>query len=512
MTVNYGDWIHPMLNLNFLLSWTPILLIFVMAAFFRASALKLSVWGLLYTIGLAVTLFRTDPAAIALAAADGVLTTTPLLLVVYFGIILSLFLIRKGSLQRLAGWLDSAGRLNPVSHALLLSFGVGNFLEGAGIIAEPVAAPMIFASGIRPTASVALSVIGYSGLMHLSLAGVIVTVLASVTAIPAQTLAWDLGILSFVPAMLFAFAVPWIVRVPKGFRNNLLPLVGTGLLAASSALITARFIAVSIAGMLAGITVIAFFYLLTRHLPRLEPGLLKDLAPFLFIFASLASVNLFPPLRHLVRDEWIVTLRLIPGHSINLRPLYDAYLYLFLAFLLAWRLHATGEERIGTFFRTVSRKAAVAVTAIALFGAMGQIIAYSGYGKGFANFIPGNNIALCLASGLIDCTGKFYPVFAPFLGWIGTFLTGYGMASVMLFGKLQLQAAQILGISPSLLASALTVGASIGSVSSPFKIALAAPLCGAEGREGYILAKTIPLGLAVSFATGVFTLFAGWMR
>jgi lactate permease len=143
---------------------------------------------------------------------------------------------------------------------------------------------------------------------------------------------------------------------------------------------------------------------------------------------------------------------------------------------------------------------------------LGQIIAYSGYGKGFGHFDPGNNIAICLASGLIDCTGRFYPVFAPFLGWIGTFLTGYGMASVMLFGKLQLQAAQILGISPSLLASALTVGASIGSVSSPFKIALAAPLCGAEGREGDILARTIPLGLAVSFATGVFTLCTGWMR
>jgi lactate permease len=236
--------------------------------------------------------------------------------------------------------------------------------------------------------------------------------------------------------------------------------------------------------------------------------LLKDLAPFLFIFVSLASVNLFPLLRYLCRDEWIFALRLIPGHSINLRPLYDAYLYLF----LAYRLHATDEEKIVTFFRTGSRKAMGAVAAIALFGAMGEIISYTGYSKGFTHLIPGNNIAICLASGLIGCTGKFYPVLAPFLGWIGTFLTGYGMASVMLFGKLQLQAAQIMGISPSLLASALTVGASIGSVSSPFKIALAAPLCGAEGREGEILAKTIPLGLAVSFATGVFTLFTGWMR
>jgi lactate permease len=75
-------------------------------------------------------------------------------------------------------------------------------------------------------------------------------------------------------------------------------------------------------------------------------------------------------------------------------------------------------------------------------------------------------------------------VFAPFPGRIGTLLTGYGMASVTICCKLQLQATQIMGIFKSLIAAALMVGARIGSASSPFKIALAAPLCGAEGREG----------------------------
>jgi hypothetical protein len=36
-----------MLKLNFFLSWTPILLIFVLAIFYHASALKLAIWGVL---------------------------------------------------------------------------------------------------------------------------------------------------------------------------------------------------------------------------------------------------------------------------------------------------------------------------------------------------------------------------------------------------------------------------------------------------------------------------------
>jgi len=492
--------------LNFLLSWTPILLIFVLAVFFRTGALRLSLWAFLYTLILATFVFETDLQVILLAAVDGVLTTTPLLLVVYAGILLSLFLIEKGSLQRLAAWLDAGGKLNSVRHSLLLSFGIGNFLEGAGIIAEPVAAPMIRASGVKPTASAVLSVLGYSGVMHLSLAGVIFAVLATVTGLPPQVLARDLGILSFVATFLFAFCVPWILGVAYGFRMNIVPLFVTALLTASVTLIAARFVATSIAGMFGGIAVVVFFFVMVRHLPKRVPGLMRDIAPFAFIVACLASVNLIPSLRHLCRNEWVVTVRLIPGHTISLRPFFDAYLYLFLAFLLAYRLHASTNDSLKTLLLKSTSKASKAVLAMALFGAMGQVIAYTGYGDAFARFDPGKNIALCLAQGLIDLTGNLYPLFAPVLGWIGTFLTGYGVASIMLFGNLHLQTAEMMGISSSLLVSSMTVGASIGSISSPFKIAIAAPLCGAEGKEGEILRKTIPLGIAVSLATGLFTL------
>ncbi len=73
----------------------------------------------------------------------------------------------------------------------------------------------------------------------------------------------------------------------------------------------------------------------------------------------------------------------------------------------------------------------------------------------------------------------------------------------MLFGQLQIQAAGLLGASGAWLASALAVGSSVGSISSPFKIALATPMVGAVGQEGRILRVTIPLGLAVSLAVGL---------
>jgi lactate permease len=113
------------------------------------------------------------------------------------------------------------------------------------------------------------------------------------------------------------------------------------------------------------------------------------------------------------------------------------------------------------------------------------------------------NIPLVLAMGLKTYTGSWYPLFVPLLGWAGTFLTGYGVASLMLFGELQVHAAEVLGVSAVWLAAGLTVGASLGSISSPFKIAIATPMCGALGQEGEILRRTIPLGLASSFTIGI---------
>jgi lactate permease len=113
------------------------------------------------------------------------------------------------------------------------------------------------------------------------------------------------------------------------------------------------------------------------------------------------------------------------------------------------------------------------------------------------------NIPWVLAMGLKIYTGSWYPLFVPLLGWTGTFLTGYGVASIMLFGELQVQAAGLLQVSAVWLAGGLTVGSAIGSISSPFKIALAAAMCGALGQEGAILRRTIPLGVAASLFIGV---------
>jgi lactate permease len=227
-----------------------------------------------------------------------------------------------------------------------------------------------------------------------------------------------------------------------------------------------------------------------------------DLAPFGFLLAALLAVNLIPAWKELTTQAWVVRVVVVPIHTITYTPLASAYIYLFAAFGLAVKTLGVGREEVRQVVRRSLGQGWRALTAMALFGAMGQMIAYTGYSSGFSSLEQTANIPWVLAQGLKTATGSWYPVFVPLLGWVGTFLTGYGVASLMLFGELQVRAAELLGASAIWLAAGLAVGASLGSISSPFKIAIAAPMCGAVGREGEILRLTIPLGIAASLVIG----------
>ena len=492
----------------FLLSLSPVVLIFVLVVFFRMSVFRLALVSFFYTAAVAFLFFATPLRVLALASLDGFLTTLPLLLVVYAGILISVFLLDKGSLQRLTSTL-TRGMEGDFKRALLLAGGLGNFFEGAGVIAEPVVAPMLYSVGISPTGSAVLSILGYAGLMHLALAGVIVTVLANVTALPPQELALTLALLSFPAVFSLFLAIPFFIGQPGGLMRQVPLIFLFSLVVSASAYGVVRFVGFSVAAMMGGLAGVLFLFLVFKTRIHLTRESFKDMVPFLFLLVSLASINLLTPVRHLFAWKLAFQVRVIPFHPITFRPLANAYLYLFVAFFVSYGLFSEKEDKIMDYLAVAWGKGVKPLVSMALFGAMGSVIAFSGLKGDLSGVVLPRNMAHCLAQGLVASTGPLYPLFAPVLGWMGTFLTGYGVASILLFGKLQVATAQMLGVSKTLLASSLTVGASVGSISSPFKIAIAAPLCNAVGREGEILRWSIPIGILVSLLVGLLCL---WMK
>ena len=484
------------------LAWSPVLLLFVLAVFFRRTALELSIAGLLWTVIAAVTIFDTPARTVALSALDGFLVTLPLLLVVYGGVLLASVLMDSGSLARLAGWLTGAvrgewGRLS------LLALGMGNTLEGAGIIAEPVAAPMLRASGLSPLASAALSIIGYSGLMTLGLGGVIITVLSAVTGFEAGLLAREVAVISVPASVLMAWSIPFFAGEGVFRPGRFLYLTGMGLIAGLAAWGGVAWLGHQVGELTGGVVLTLVLVLPGIRRLKVTGDVIRDGLPLVVMGLGIVMVNALPGLREIASQQLAFSVTVIPGRIIHFHPVSDAYLYLFAAFGVAHYLHQGGRSLLGSL-RTGTVQGWKAILSMALFAAMGQVLSFTG-----SDLVSGpaieqaGNIPRIVAESM-KVFGPAYPVLVPFLGWVGTFLTGYGVASIMLFAVLQMSIASSLGHSPALFVSALAVGASIGGISSPFKVAFAASMCGAAGREGEILRKTIPLGIAACLLLGGF--------
>ncbi len=496
-------------NMLFLLSWSPVLVLSVLSIGLRQSALALSIYGTLFSLILVVWVFQTPLAVALMAGLDGVLTTFPLLLVIFAGILLSQLLITTGSLARIVTWLMQ-GVTSTFLRNLLITLGVGNFMEGASVIAEPVVAPMLRAGGVAPVGSAALSIIGYSGLMTLEMSGMILAVHSLITGLPIQALAIPSAWLSIPATLMMSAFIPFFLKGSEDhgldFGRQMILSLGAGLVTSVFALITVYLAGPSLSGMIGGLGLIFILIRMGIKKMTVTRQIWLDLSPFAFIMAALFLVNTIPFLKTLTFEHLKLSFQIIPGHTIILTPFFSAYLYLFLSVGLAVWLFGLNRTQISQVLNAGFKKGWKAFVSMAFFGAMGQIIAYSGYSANFAVLNHELHVPWVMSEGLKLYTGSLYPVFVPVLGWVGTFLTGYGVASLMLFGHLQIQAAAILGISPAWLSAGLAVGASIGSISSPFKIAIATPMCGAVGKEGEILRLTIPIGIATCIIIGIILL------
>ncbi len=111
-----------------------------------------------------------------------------------------------------------------------------------------------------------------------------------------------------------------------------------------------------------------------------------------------------------------------------------------------------------------------------------------------------STLALLLAG-----TGKSFPFFAPFIGWLGVFLTGSDTSSNALFSSLQQTTAHQIGVSDTLLVASNTTGGVTGKMISPQSIAVACAAVGLAGRESDLFRFTVKHSLIFATFIGIMT-------
>jgi lactate permease len=111
-----------------------------------------------------------------------------------------------------------------------------------------------------------------------------------------------------------------------------------------------------------------------------------------------------------------------------------------------------------------------------------------------------------LASAAALAAGAAWPLFAPFVGLLGTFVTGSATASNILFTDFQLATAERLELSVLALLGAQGFGAAVGNIVCPHNIIAAGATVNLTGKEGEVLRRTLGVALLYALLGGVLAL------
>ena len=116
-----------------------------------------------------------------------------------------------------------------------------------------------------------------------------------------------------------------------------------------------------------------------------------------------------------------------------------------------------------------------------------------------------------LAEFAATSTGSAWPIFSPFIGVLGSFVTGSATASNILFSEFQANIAQTIGVSVPLILGVQAFGAAIGNIVCPHNIIAGCATVNLHGKEGEILRKTMLCCVIYSLAGGVLALLFSFL-
>ena len=136
----------------------------------------------------------------------------------------------------------------------------------------------------------------------------------------------------------------------------------------------------------------------------------------------------------------------------------------------------------GVLVATVKQMMPTVITMLSVLGCA-KVMGYSGMISSISSFC-------------IGVAGAFFPLVAPWIGMVGTFVTGSGTSSGMLFGQVQSEAAQALSADSYWMVALNSLGVAAGKMLSPQTLAIGLAAVRVTGKDAELLKAVLPYALA----------------
>jgi lactate permease len=414
--------------------------------------------------------------------------------------------VLRGALARITG--------DPRLVALLVAWFFALFLEGAAGFGTPVAltAPFLVGAGFRPVQAVVLALLGHAVGVSFGAVGTPVLPQWQATGIDRVALSAATGELHAAVGWIMPLILVRMVTRDAGGEHRGPPPWGWALCAAGLFLLPqlaiSRWVGPELPTLGGALTGGVAFALLVRRLgPRGLPlagdpampgggtALARAAAPYLLVLAFVLLTRLVPAISAATGAvEWSWTLG--GRFSGTMLPLYHPGTLLMLGFLATALLRRTPSGEVARALATALRQ--LAPVAVALFAmlALSRLMVHAGMIDAMAGTAAG-------------AAGRGWPLLTPFVGVLGTFVTGSATASNILFTEFQVSAAEQTGMPVLRALGAQGYGAAIGNTIAPHNVIAGAATVGLTGREAEVLRRTIGPCLLYATLGGLLVLALG---
>jgi lactate permease len=317
-------------------------------------------------------------------------------------------------------------------------------------------------------------------------------------ALQASVIGW---VVPVVVAFLIARAY-WAERPQAGLARWGMPVV-----AAVAFLVPFLLIAVfvgpelpTLGGAIAGGAVVIL--LIRRFAAHEDPpadadaggmSLDKAMAPYLILVGLVLVTRLVGPLREALQSVELTWSAADGTFSGSFQPFYHPGTMLFIAFLAGALVQRARPDQLRDSLGGAGKTLIPVAAALIAMLSLARIMVHSG-------------MVDAIAAAAADALGGAWPLLAPSVGALGTFVTGSATASNALFSDLQLATAEAIGQDAATILGAQGLGAALGNAIAPHNLIAAAAIVALAGRENEILRRTLPVVIPLVLAAGAVAL------
>jgi len=520
----------------------PIISVLLFLVVMRLPATRAMPLSLVATTAVAFLVWQIPVVQLAASILEGWIIAFTILVIVFGAIILLNTLSATGALAVISAGFSGVSRDHRVQ-VVIIAWLFGAFLEGASGFGTPAAigAPLLVALGFPPMAAVVMALIGDSAPVSYGAIGTPVIVglgqgIAGISADELQAIAImassiDLLIASLMPLMMLALLTRFF-GANKSWREGLAiwPFaLFSGLAFTLPAYLVARFVGLefpSILGALMGLGLVVSVarrgWLLPATPWRLPTSADAEVESAAVLLAGAAPMSLISAwLPYLVVAGLLVLTRLdaLPfkallqsvavdfkqllgtNISTSVAPLYlPGTLFVLVALGVAVLYRLPAATTAAVWRESIGR---MLPTAIALGTSVPMVRIFINSGVNGAELAA---MPAALGQLAADTFADSWPLFAPFLGALGSFVAGSSTFSNMMFASLQQDAALASDLSPRVILALQMLGSNAGNMICVMNVVAAASVVKLAGKEGEVIRLTLLPAMLYCLGAGL----CGW--